>query len=246
MLSNRDCKFFVFISVILLLTACSPSKNGLLAGLFPTETYTPSPTATATATATHTLTATATLEPTATATATNTSTPTATFTATPRPTATLRPTQTPTPTSTWDRYKPRTLSEIIELTNGLLKDSSESPIIYLENSPEYQYPSQVHVIYTGEFREISVIHQFVIDLWTGPSGDKTEFTDLFKQEARFVEGNMEYWIPVQEPLIPYMENELEVNGKTIIYVLWIGASLESTVEEADRVFLMNEFRAVAP
>lgn len=246
MLSNGSCKFFIFIIVISLLTACGPSETGLLAGLFPTETYTPSPTATATATATQTPTATATLEPTSTATATNTPTPSATFTATPKPTATQRPTQMPTPTSTWDRYKPRTLSDIIELTNDFLEQVQERPTIYLENSDEYQYPSRVHVIYTGEFREISTEHQLVMDFWAKPFESRHEFAGLFKKEARFLEGNTEYWIPVQDALIPYLENELEVNGKAIIYVLWIGASMKSTVENADRVFLLNEFRAVAP
>lgn len=246
MLSNSSCKFFVFIVVISLLTACGPSETGLLAELSPTETYTPLSAATVTATGTYTPTATATLKPSSTATATNTPTPSATFTATPKPTATRRPTQTPAPTSTWDRYKSRTLSDIIELTNELLKEVQEMPTIYLENSEEYQYPSRVLVMYTGEFREISTEHQLVLDFWAQPFESRKHFVGLFKKEARFLEGNTEYWIPVQDSLIPYMENEIMVEGTTTIYILWIGASMKSSVENADRVFLLNEFQAVAP
>lgn len=237
-------KILILISVMALLSACEGSERGALAVILSTETYTPSPSPTATLTQPPT--ATATFEPTPTATSTHTPTPSATFTATPKPTATARPTQIPTPTSTWDRYQPRTLRDIIKLTDGFLEGVQERPALYLENSPEYQYPSRIHVIYTGEFREISDEHQLLLDFWADPFGSRKEFADLFEHEALFIEGDTEYWIPVQEPLIPYMENELEVNKKAIIYVIWIGASMKSTVDKAERVFLLNEFRAIAP
>jgi hypothetical protein len=244
MFSTVKHNFLILVTALMFLTACGTPGTGLLARLSPTETYTPSPTSTATATNTPTL------EPTPTATSTNTPThtplPTATFTATPKPTATPRPTKTPTPTSTWDRYQPRTLSDIIELTNGFLEEVELRPTLYLENSVEYQYPSQVHVIYTGEFREIAAEHQLVIDFWAKPFESRHEFVRLFEKEARFLEGDTEYWIPVQDSLIPYMENELEVDGKAVIYVIWIGASITSTAADASRVFLLNEFQAVAP
>jgi hypothetical protein len=183
--------------VLLVLCACGEAEVET-AVLPPTSTATQTPLSTATATNTPTST------PTPTATFTPTSTATPTETPSPKPTNTPRSTATPT-TSTWDRYTPNTLANIIELTNEFLV-TEQYPTLYIEVSPDYQYPSQVEVIYTGEFREIDPIKQFLIETWGGTISPEIgeRIKGAFQQEILVIESDVEYWIPVQEVLVPYL------------------------------------------
>jgi hypothetical protein len=199
----------------------------------PTDTAEPSPTPTDTPT----------LTPTATETSIPTDTPAATATATKRPTATPRPTHTATPASSgssWDRYIPRTLAEIVEESAAFI-EPSEALTMYAEMSPEYSFPSRVVVTYTGQFRETLPRRQGFIAIWGSSLGIASleEMPEIFPQEVLVVEDGVEYWIPVQGVLVPYMEDELEAGDEVILFVIWAGAIMESG--EIDRVFLINEF-----
>ncbi len=240
-------RFFVVLCFIggLLLSACGGEGETAVSFNSPTPTLTAVSTSTPTPTSTQTATPTSTPTEEPTVTASATASPT--MTPTPRPSATPKPTTPPEPTSTWDRYQVRTLQNLRELTDPLLALLDEAPAqypsIYLEFSEEYQYPSRVQVLYTGQFREIAPERQFAIARWAEaflPNlADK--YIPLFQHEVLVREGSDEYWMPVQEPLIPYMENELLVDGKATMFVVWIGALLPGP-EEVDRIYLINEFR----
>lgn len=229
------------LTAVLLLSACLGSGETAVSFNSPT----PTPTSTSTSTPTITPSTTPTVTPTPTHTPTVTASPTAspTATRTPRPTATPKPTTPPEPTSTWDRYQVRTLRTIKELTDPFIAESvAQYPSIYLEFSDEFQYPSRVRIVYTGQFREISATRQFAIARWAEVYlPDKADvYVPLFQHEVLVREGSEEFWMPVQEPLIPYMENELQVEGKATMLVVWMGAIL-SGPDEVERIYLVNEF-----
>ncbi len=136
---------------------------------------------------------------------------------------------------------------MIEVTNELLV-TDQYPTLYIEVSPDYQYPSQVEVIYTGEFREIDPVKQFLIETWGGTISPEVgeSIKGAFQQEVLVVEVENEYWIPVQEVLVPFMKDELEPGDEALIFILWVGANILNAETPPDRVFILNEFRARLP
>lgn len=222
---------------LLVLCACGGAAVET-AVLPPTASHTPQPTEIATATTTPTSTPTPTFTPTATATPTETPSPKPTNT--PKPTATSEP-------SPWDRYTPNTLANIIE-TNVDLIAPEQYPALYVEVSPDYQFPSRIQVIYTGEFRDIDPIKQFIIESWGATISPEVgeSIKGAFLHEVLVVESDTEYWIPVQEVLIPFMENELNPGDDMMIYVLWVGASIADTKTPPVPVFTLNEFQTILP
>lgn len=228
-------RFLIFVLVALCACGGTEVETAVLPS---TSTATPTPLPTATNTPTNTPTSTATFTPTATATPTETPTP--------KPTSTPKPTATPT-ADTWDRYTPNTLANLIELTSEHLV-SAQYPALYIEASPEYQYPSQVEVIYSGEFREIDPAKQFLIETWGGTISPEVaeRIKGAFQQEVLVIEAGIEYWIPVQEVLIPFLEDELESGDEALIFILWVGGNILNAETPPDRVFILNEFRTKLP
>ena len=234
--------FAGLLAVLLLIVCACAGASEETAVLLPTATasHTPQPTETATATTT----------PSNTPTNTPTFTPTATITPTetpsPKPTNTPKPTATSEP-STWDRYTPNTLANIIE-TNVDLMAPEQYPALYVEVSPDYQFPSRIPVIYTGEFRDIDPIKQFIIESWGATISPEVgeNIKGAFLQEVLVVESDTEYWIPVQELLVPFIENELNPGDDMMIYVLWVGASIADADTPPIPVFILNEFQTILP
>ncbi len=185
---------------------------------------------------------------------TRTTTPTITLTPTPTPTYTPSPTSTKTPTrtatatreatqpgsaNTWDRYKPRTLREIIDLTMSEAETMSDNTI-YLNFGDIY--PSQVNMIYTGEFREVDEMKLIVITTWLSsfaPQLSDDQRNELFRTEGKFLEEGVEYWLPVQSQLIPYMQDELTINDEVTLLLVWAG--MTKFDDQLEWIFLVNNF-----
>jgi hypothetical protein len=181
--------------------------------------------------------------------------PSPTMTATPEPTDTPKPTNTPKPTSipkptntpaksAWDRYLPRTMTEIIVIINpeGELDTLAENEL-YVEMGLDYQCPSSVQMIYSGEFREVIDPRYAVIVIWLdtfAPQLTTSEREELFETEALFTENGKEYWLPVQKPLIKIMKEELEPGDEVTLFLLWVGAT--KVEDETDYAFLVNAFK----
>ena len=228
-------RLLLFCLLCSLLAGCGPSaeQQATLTSTAATATaaaWTPTPTLTAT--------------PTTTPTATPTWTPTltATPTATQTPTPTHRPTATPTQVSaanSWDRYQPRTLKEIIAATQHEA-DAMINNAFFLNYGDNY--PSQVEVTYTGQFREIPDVKMLLITPWLASfvsqlnAGQRDE---LFQREGLFIEDHVEYWLPVQSQLIPYMEDELKPGDPVTLLLVWVGLTKFS--DEVEWIFLVNTF-----
>lgn len=144
--------------------------------------------------------------------------------------------------SSWKRYKPNSLEDVITEANQVSSREKNPGIsFYIETSGEHQIPSCIMVEYSGAFREISEERKFLIEAWSGvfDSERKQLITEILKHEVLLIENGQGYWIPVQEPLIPYMKNELTENKSAIVFIIWIGSSYLS--EETDHAFVIGEF-----
>lgn len=218
---------------------CAP--DGETAVITSTHTAVMIPTLTATAVPTDTPTATATSSPTPSSTPTYTPTSTRTPTETPTPKPTRTPMATPTPASSgfdYDRYQPGTLASIIEEFEAEIESERD------QNMLLYPYVDvRADVIYTGESRPISeerlaIWHAFLFAFLY----DRFEtLSSLYEMEFRFVENGMDYWLPVQSQLIPYLEDEAKVDQEITLFIKWIGVNSMADPEEIDWVFWVNEF-----
>jgi hypothetical protein len=135
------------------------------------------------------------------------------------------------------------MEELIADTSEVLAPyADKDSTFYIEPAPKYQFPAQVQVQYTGQFRPIPEKRATLISYWikaTDPE-QAEEVVAMFDTEALFIADTIEYWFPVQRQLIPYLEAELQEGDNVTVFLLWIGALVDQG--EFDRVFLMNEFR----
>jgi len=186
-------------------------------------------------------TATSTPTPTATRTPTETPPPTATATPTLTPTVTKKPTRTSTPTSTWARYKPGTLAGLVEDLEETTDFEDMSGYLNLDDDRA----SLVEVVYTGQSRELELEKSILIVSFlasVAPQLSEEELFKVFTREYLFLEDGVEYWLPVQDILVPYMQREVAVNGKVVLFVTWLGAYQYE--DRVDWIFLVNEFYAL--
>lgn len=176
-------------------------------------------------------------------TATVTDTPLPTLTSTPKLTETPLPTGTPEP-SGWDRYQPRTMTEVIDIINEEVElDTREEDVLYLEMNSDYHYPSNVQLIYSGEYREVTDPRKMMITSWVGSFASQLtprEQEEIFATEVLFTEDGAEYWIPVQKSLIEIMKDELKAGDEVTVLIVWMGEISEA--DEIDYVFLLNAFK----
>jgi len=109
------------------------------------------------------------------------------------------------------------------------------------------FPSRVEMTYTGQFRDISESKLLLISTWMktfAPQLSDSQIKELFKQEGLFIEDTVEYWLPVQSQLIPYMVEELDEDQKVTLLLVWAGLTKFSG--EVEWVFLVNNFPVSSP
>ena len=147
----------------------------------------------------------------------------------------------------WDIYRPNTLENLIDTISQ--KDDIQNlknNDIYLETSPEYQFLSIVHVDYTGDCRSILDVRLTMIQLWMGSFGissiEEVEEQYLYENGCLYLENSTEYWLPIQNLLLPYIQTEITAGDEVYLYVLWMGVS--KIDDSFDYVFLINQFNAV--
>lgn len=129
---------------------------------------------------------------------------------------------------TWARYQPGTLREVErEFTpskpGGVGTTATGLPI-------------KVTVIYGGQSRSMSEANRDAIANFAGP---KQNIIDLFTQEFLFIENGVEYWLPLQKQMIPFVDQELAKGDRVQLLTLWVGYSHPQ--DKIHHTFVVNEF-----
>ncbi|MBC7901691.1 MAG: hypothetical protein H7070_16750 [Saprospiraceae bacterium] len=145
--------------------------------------------------------------------------------------------------SSSNKYKPRTLSEIIELnrkaTDGILKTAKlEEKNGFIGIDPFY---SKVRVEYIGTPRPISDNHLGLITTWSKLQQVNKKFTRLYETEYLFKEGDAEYWIPLQKQIAESMNNELKLGDALTLFVIYVGAEKEKNSKQFESLFLSTAY-----
>jgi len=130
-------------------------------------------------------------------------------------------------------YKPTTINQIIKEHQGTFFQDGEIFDYFIS---AYTFKYKINVKFTKKLREISPDTKELINRWGKSLKVDSNFIELYKHEFLVQQGDNNYWIPVQEPLLPYMGNEVKVGGEFEIYIFLIG-----TVKDK-WVFLATEFQ----
>ena len=130
-------------------------------------------------------------------------------------------------------YSQTSLASIIESYGSSL--TSTATMILLEAVQ----PKPILVEYTSEIRPLAPETEGF--LWQfGDSFGQEDFPAEFEYELLIREGSQEYWMPVQEPLLDFLANELTAGQTATLYVRLLG-SLQT--EQGYRViFIITDFQ----
>jgi hypothetical protein len=140
----------------------------------------------------------------------------------------------------WDRYQPRTLGEIISNhRESVLETATAGVPNWIV--PTNNYPSRVRVTYTGRSRPLASLKAEMIERWVTALRIDPSALEAFKTELLFQEDTTDFWLPVQEVLIPHFHEELEPGSPVLLYTLWVGAHYAG--DEITWAFVVNEFSA---
>jgi hypothetical protein len=141
--------------------------------------------------------------------------------------------QQQTTEDTWARYKPGKLSSIIKAHTNVTDTLDKG--VYLGSDPV-----RAQVTYTGLYRPTSAEKQRFIAFYMD-SVRTPEFAKKFVTELLFIEDGMEFWLPVQDVLLPSFEKEVRKGERVILFANWIGITYPELNGSRLHVFLVNEF-----
>lgn len=103
----------------------------------------------------------------------------------------------------------------------------------------HDVPIRSRVVYSGEFRDLPDESRRLIGAWANAL-DVPVASPAFRRELRIIEARREYWLPVQEMLVPAMQAELRPGEEIEVFVIYIGQV------DGRHVLLVNAFDHESP
>lgn len=94
---------------------------------------------------------------------------------------------------------------------------------------------RVSCCYSAIGRPISEKKKNVIKLWMEVLQIDPRLASLYQQEIRVTEGTRDHWIPIQEQIFPYINQELIKNDTIELFIVFIGKA------GSEFVFIATEF-----
>lgn len=121
-------------------------------------------------------------------------------------------------------YRQITLKDLAaEHPEFLSLESQTSEKVALSAVP-FKYRIRVHT--TRTIRAIPPVRKKLIDGWAQMASAPSAFIKLYQRELLVTAENQEIWVPIQEPLLAPLAEELPKGGELDLYVLLIGGISE--------------------
>ncbi|MCA1849468.1 MAG: hypothetical protein LC672_00075 [Acidobacteria bacterium] len=138
----------------------------------------------------------------------------------------------------WDDFKRRTLKEIVSIDAKEIQDSErENRVIFHAD----MLLSVIRVKYTGKSRPISKVKKEFLEKWAQTFSQNAEaYAAHYERDFLFMEGEVEYWLPVQKKVSAYFPKQLKEGEEVDIYVVRAGGVCSKKV--CDWLFLVEEFQ----
>jgi len=142
--------------------------------------------------------------------------------------------------STWDRYKPGTISGVIQENDSTIRANSVGRLpswVVTGN----QFPTLTRVVYRGDWRPVDSIRAEIVRRWGVSFLRDSSMARRFRREYLFQEGQTLLWLPVQDTVASYFPRELQTGQEIALYVLWLGAYYAG--HDITWAFIVTEFDA---
>lgn len=136
----------------------------------------------------------------------------------------------------YSAYEPSSVPEIIEEHRDIFFKEGEMVDFHF-SAILFKY--RITVEFTKKLREIKPEKKLFVEKWVKSFKYDPAFIDVYKHELLIQVDGTDYWIPIQEQLLPYMGNELVVGSKFDLYIIFVG-----TVKDK-WMFLATEFNSPA-
>ncbi len=140
----------------------------------------------------------------------------------------------------YEKYDPRTLSELVEMDEKGSKDmpgDKGQMIIHAK-----LFHSAVRVKFIGTSKTVSKEEKDYLKLWQSSLGIDPEILELYENKYLFKECDKEYWIPVQKQVAAYFPKELKSGDMITLYLMYPGGVKPKSANSWNFIFLVNEFR----
>lgn len=118
-----------------------------------------------------------------------------------------------------DEYSNRTISDVLENSSSLTDYDSGISIVLAKY--------KCIAIYHGNTRIISENKMNTFKTFLFFSFGNASFADNYEYEAEFEESGYAVWLPIQNDILPYFEDEVRPGDSIILYYMFIGYSIES-------------------
>jgi hypothetical protein len=102
-----------------------------------------------------------------------------------------------------------------------------------------QVKSKSKVIYTGEVREVGEKKMRFLKSWAEKRGLPLGILELLKQEARFRDGDKDYWLPVRKKILDDMAGRVRKGDEIVIHTILAGGVTQTN--SVEWVFIVGEF-----
>ena len=119
----------------------------------------------------------------------------------------------------YDRYKLRTLSELVEINSSTPIDDSAKKHILISGD---WFHSRVRLKYIGTSKPISPTGNEILRAWQKSFKIPEKTVKLFEREFLFKECERDFWLPVQKQISEHFSKELEPGDMVTIYLFFAG------------------------
>jgi len=141
------------------------------------------------------------------------------------------------------RYQPGTLQAVTAQHDSAVRDVPSNIAEHWAISAD-DFARRVQVTYTGQHRPIDPVRQELLRQWARGFNRDSSIIAIFQNEYLFREGQVDYWLPVQNVLEEPLAQEAKPDQVIELYVMFIGAHFAHG--QLTWLFIVNEFDARVP
>src|SRR5262249_20279229 len=139
----------------------------------------------------------------------------------------------------YEQYAPRTLFELVEMTEAGAKNiPPDRGQIIINAKPFY---SAIRVKYIGTSKPVTKEETDYLKMWQGSLGYDEKVPGFYENKYLFKECEKEYWIPVQKQVAAYFPKELKSGDMITLYLMFPGGQKLKPADTWNFIFLVNEF-----
>jgi hypothetical protein len=138
----------------------------------------------------------------------------------------------------YDEYQTSTLKAVFALADSQCDKPKQLAVVAAKMA------FRVRATWTGDIRSIDPAKLELLQIAEKSNAVRfaISMTDLFKREVRVTENGAGYWLPIQEPIVRYFEDEASGGKQATLFVMYVGCN---TKQGNAVIVTLNEFDARA-